>query len=423
MRLSDLDLQAMEDRTGSNRWGAGDPRQDRRLYYASGKWIKLWDVAFTDAQSFVSDGQHVDIGLPLNNQLLGFRVGFFDRHNSTAFSDFIYDDEGLLRGYVCSDGKPVDEIPSWFARECAEKCIRLGWVMADFRATNVISLDGKISLIDFDSHFCKLDTLDLEYERKRGCLSPLKDRYFAGIIEGHVLAHRSDQKVRGSARATPGVGTVNFGDFDRLTPISRKWGEDRGRAVDRHYVQSFVSAHAHYIRGHVLEVGSDRYARTLGSNVTKIDVLHIDPEAGTSIAGDLTRLGHVPDNTFDCFVLTQVLQLIYDVAAAIETCHRILRPGGVLLATLPGISHVARGTPEEASANGTWSWCFTPYSASKLFGDVFGQGNVEIDVHGNVLTAVSFLQGLAVGDLLPSDLQYRDPSYDLVITVKATKAE
>ena len=46
-----------------------------------------------------------------------------------------------------------------------------------------------------------------------------------------------------------------------------------------------------------------------------------------------------PD-AFDCIIFTQTLHFIYDVRLAIQTLHRILKPGGVLLATFPGISQI-----------------------------------------------------------------------------------
>ena len=44
---------------------------------------------------------------------------------------------------------------------------------------------------------------------------------------------------------------------------------------------------------------------------------------------------------FDCAIVTQTLQFVYDVRAALATLHRILAPGGVLLATVPGITKIS----------------------------------------------------------------------------------
>jgi ubiquinone/menaquinone biosynthesis C-methylase UbiE len=42
---------------------------------------------------------------------------------------------------------------------------------------------------------------------------------------------------------------------------------------------------------------------------------------------DLTHADHIPSDTFDCIICTQVLFLIFDVRTAIRTLYRILKPG------------------------------------------------------------------------------------------------
>jgi SAM-dependent methyltransferase len=71
-------------------------------------------------------------------------------------------------------------------------------------------------------------------------------------------------------------------------------------------------------------------------------VLHIEPgHPEVTIVGDLTRADHITLDTFDCIILTQTLQFIFDVRAAIRTLYQILKPLGVLLATFPGISQIS----------------------------------------------------------------------------------
>ncbi len=59
----------------------------------------------------------------------------------------------------------------------------------------------------------------------------------------------------------------------------------------------------------------------------------------------------------------------------------------------------------------------------RLFEEDFPAGSVEIAAHGNVLAAISFLHGLAVEELRPEELEYRDPYYQLLITVRAVKSK
>ena len=230
------------------------------------------------------------------------------------------------------------------------------------------------------------------------------------------------QLVRNRALAEPNIpfGEVQFGSLRRLTPISQDFGCDRGRPVDRYYIENFLATYGEDIRGRVLEIGENSYTRRFGGDrVTKSDILHVvegDPEA--TIIADLTDADHIPSDTFDCFILTQTLQLIYDVRAAVKTIYRILKPGGVLLATFPGISQTY-----DNEWGGTWCWNFTTVSARRLFQEVFPPENLTIETFGNVFAAISFLHGVAVEELTKEELDYRDPGYDVSITVRAVKPE
>jgi glycosyltransferase involved in cell wall biosynthesis/peptidoglycan/xylan/chitin deacetylase (PgdA/CDA1 family)/SAM-dependent methyltransferase len=218
----------------------------------------------------------------------------------------------------------------------------------------------------------------------------------------------------------PPVGKARFGDLRRLTPISSNWGLDRGRPIDRYYVEKFLAQHASTIRGRVLEIGDNSYTKAFGGDRVAIsDVLHVtEGNPMATIVGDLTRAGHIPSDSFDCIILTQTLQLIYDARAALQTLHRILKPDGVLLATFPGITQIAR---DEWAAS--WCWHFTTLSARRLFEEVFARSHVQIECYGNVLASTAFLYGLAVDELDKEELDYRDPDYELLITVKAVKVK
>ncbi len=212
---------------------------------------------------------------------------------------------------------------------------------------------------------------------------------------------------------------INLGDLRRVTPVSRWFGFDRGRPVDRYYIERFLSAHAEDIRGRVLEFADDSYTREFGGDrVTRGDVIH--PKEGNpraTIVADLCRAEQIPADTFDCIICTQTLMYIFEVAKAIRTLYRILKPSGVLLVTFPGISQLSREDMDEWGEH----WRFTTLSAGRLFREVFPAANVETKAHGNVLAAISFLHGLVVEDLDEEELDYSDPDYEVLITVRAVK--
>ena len=210
----------------------------------------------------------------------------------------------------------------------------------------------------------------------------------------------------------------DLGDLRRLTPIDANWGFERGTPIDRVYVERFVGAHAGDIRGRVLEIAAPDYTSRFGTGVTQVDILMAEeghPQA--TIVGDLADAPHIPGDAFDCAIVTQTLQFVYDVRGALATLHRILAPGGVLLATVPGLTKISR---IEDDIWGEW-WHFTARSARRLAEEAFGEGNVEVEAYGNVLAATGFLYGLASSDLKPEELDARDRFYEVVIGIRAVK--
>jgi SAM-dependent methyltransferase len=205
-----------------------------------------------------------------------------------------------------------------------------------------------------------------------------------------------------------------------LTPFSIDYGTSRGQPIDRCYIESFLEKHAQDIRGHVLEFGNDFYTRRFGgARVTCADVLNrLAGSPQTTIVGDLADAPNIAEDTFDCIICTQVLQYLYELRPAVATLHRILKPGGVILVTVPGVAH--KLCREDMDEWGDY-WRFTGLSVKRLFEDVFGSDHAHVESRGNVLAASAFLQGLAVEDVSPSDLEFTDPDYEVSIAVRAEK--
>lgn len=226
-----------------------------------------------------------------------------------------------------------------------------------------------------------------------------------------------DRLARGPAVAGP---PVDFGGLRRTTPVSRLLGRDRGLPIDRYYIARFLEANAARIRGHTLELDDDGYTRAYGGDrVTRSDVLHVTPSnPRATIVADLTNAEQqIPSNRFDTIILTQTLPFIYDIHAVVRTLYRILRPGGAVLATVGGITPISRRDMER------WGhfWSFTTLSARRLFEEVFSPADVHVDAFGNVLAATAFLHGLSAEELSPSELDHRDPDYEVLIAVVAVK--
>ena len=219
----------------------------------------------------------------------------------------------------------------------------------------------------------------------------------------------------------PPVGEVRL--LRRLSPISATFGFERGQPIDRYYIENFLARHAHDVWGRVLEIRGNAYTRRFGGQRVEVsDVLDVaEDNRQATIHADLTRADHVPSDAFDCIILTQTLHFVYDVRSAAQTLHRLLKPGGVLLATFPGIS---KTSCRECGKSGEhYSWMFTQSSARRLFEETFPAAEVMVEAHGNVLAAVSFLHGLATEELRQEELDHHDPDYEVLITLRAVKPE
>lgn len=217
------------------------------------------------------------------------------------------------------------------------------------------------------------------------------------------------------------MGEVDFGDLRRLRPIDSAWGWGRGLPVDRHYIEVFLREHAADVRGRVLEVGDSTYTRRFGGEgVREAEVLHAPP--GTPAAtyvDDLARGDQLPSDAFDCFICTQTVHLIPDVGAAVRTIHRILRPGGVLLLTVPTVSRIA--TTEQK----LWGdyWRFTADGARRLVEGAFPPDTIDVTAYGNLLSCIAFLQGIARQELSEEELRHGDPDFPMLVAVRARKPE
>jgi SAM-dependent methyltransferase len=237
---------------------------------------------------------------------------------------------------------------------------------------------------------------------------------FLGHRARKLLVGRQIARLLGRPEWFP-LHSVHFGDLKR-SPFSRCWGLDRGTPVDRYFIERFLAKNADDIHGRVLEIGDNAYTlRFGGAMVRQSDILHVDasnPHA--TFVGDLSRPDVLPEAVFDCILLTQTLQYLYDLRAAVATLHHALKPGGVLLLTAPGISKVDR----------QWGhyWLFTSLAARHLLEERFSPDAVTVEAHGNVFAATAFLYGVAVEEIERADLDVDDDMYPVTVAARAVKA-
>jgi SAM-dependent methyltransferase len=218
----------------------------------------------------------------------------------------------------------------------------------------------------------------------------------------------------GDAGPVP-LGSLQWGDLRRLEPVSDKWGFDRGLPVDRFYIEAFLDRHRDEIAGRCLEVMNGNYTRRFGGErVTRADVVDINPRnPNATIVGDLLDPATLEPAAYDCIVLTQTLNVIYDCGGVLRRCHAALRPGGTLLVTAPACCRYSPH-PEDF-------WRFTDRSLERLLEDNAPRAEVAIEMCGNLVASIAFLTGLASGELTPAELAVRDDRFPIVVTAHVRK--
>jgi glycosyltransferase involved in cell wall biosynthesis len=321
--------------------------------------------------------------------------GPYALYEDQAFLAKVYLDEGVL---------PVAETWTRYRRH-PESCMAVVTGAGQYDAVRLFFLEW------LERHLAGREAPLAVRRALEHALRPYRHPWRTRLAEGRRRLARALGRSRRPAR-------IEFGSLRRLEPVSRRFGYDRGLPVDRHFIEAFLRRHAADVCGHVLEVGDDAYTRRFGgARVTRRDVLHVPP--GTpqaTFVADLATGDGLPSAAFDCVILTQTLHLIYDVRAALATLHRILRPGGTLLATFPGLSQLSCDEWRD-----TWYWGFTTRAARRLLAEAFPKAEIEVAAHGNVLTATAFLQGLAAEELRPAELAHDDPAFELLITARVVK--
>lgn len=202
-------------------------------------------------------------------------------------------------------------------------------------------------------------------------------------------------------------------------PISKVFGIDRGLPIDRYYIEKFLSQNKQFIKGVVLEIAESTYTRRFGGkDVKKSLVFNIKASRSKAdIIGNLETGEGIGENLIDCFILTQTLPFIYDIHKAVVNALRMVKPGGTLLITVPGITQISRYDMDR------WGhyWSFTDASLLRLLLEVVPRSQIRIQTYGNVKAAACLLYGLAANELSSDDLEFHDPDYQVTISAVVRK--
>jgi SAM-dependent methyltransferase len=209
---------------------------------------------------------------------------------------------------------------------------------------------------------------------------------------------------------------MRTGRISSERPLSSEYGFDRGIPIDRSYIERFLADHSSDIRGRVLEVGDDSYSRRFGGEaIERQDVLHIrSGNPAATIVGDLADPKTLPPGTFDCIILTQTLQYVFELEVAVANLRRALKPGGVLLLTVPASAPICADEWKSAHL-----WLFTARSVQRLLSASFDSAKVDVRPCGNLFAASAFLQGACVEEVPKRKLLKTNDDYAITIVTRA----
>jgi SAM-dependent methyltransferase len=208
---------------------------------------------------------------------------------------------------------------------------------------------------------------------------------------------------------TRGLERPSWGNLRRVVPISTSYGFDRGTPIDRYYVDAFFTAQRSLITGRVLEIQTRDHTRKYGTAVTASDTLDISPEFRPTYQCDLARASMVADGSYDCFLLPNTLCFLRELDAALREARRIVRRGGVILATVPGFVPL---TPDVADY-----WHASAEGWGVVAARVWPDCETAVESYGNCLAAAAAMYGIAAEELTEAELDAQDPRYPVLVTI------
>ena len=201
-------------------------------------------------------------------------------------------------------------------------------------------------------------------------------------------------------------------------PAGRVFGHNRGGSIGRYYIDRFLSSNRTDIKGNVLEIGDRGYTEKYGTDIKGSYVLHYSGEGleePYDFCGDLQSGEGIKKSFYDCIILTQVLDFIFDIQAVVRVVRESLNVGGVCLVTVSGITPISRSDMDRYGH----FWNFTTKSLKELF-EIDGL-ETEVMFNGNCKVACACLQGMAVEDLTKEELDWLDEDFQVTITARIVR--
>ena len=137
----------------------------------------------------------------------------------------------------------------------------------------------------------------------------------------------------------------------------------------------------------VADIGGKKAAKRGGFDIERevqarglrVTYINLDPATGPDILADACVIP-ADDASFDCAILAEIAEHLPDPAGAVREAARLLRPGGVLLATAPFLHRVHPDPIDVGRYAPDW-WRATLEGA--------GMGEIEIEPQGRYFSVLA----------------------------------
>lgn len=211
-----------------------------------------------------------------------------------------------------------------------------------------------------------------------------------------------------------GYTLPRWGNLRRTEPFSSYFGFERGTPVDRYYLDGFLADKRAYITGDVLEIQCTDYTHRYGHELRSAHSVDINPAVNPTYVCDLALSdGVLPDAGYDCFLLPNTFQHLQNIEGCLRQILRVVRPGGVILATAAGLLPLIPDGPDY--------WRFSAAGWREMTNRVWSGCEIQVRAKGNCLSSVAAMLGLALEELSPSELDVEDPRYPVLVTIFCKK--
>ena len=210
-----------------------------------------------------------------------------------------------------------------------------------------------------------------------------------------------------------GYPLPRWGNLRRTTPFSSNFGFERGTPLDRYYSARFFERNRGWITGDVLEIQGSGYTSRFGKNIRKADSIDINPVVNPTWVCDLAHADIIASDQYDCFLLPHTLSFLRNLDCCLREAIRIVKPGGVILATASCFVPLIPDGPDY--------WRFSAEGWKELVEKLWPGCEIRVEAFGNCLAAIAAMMGLALEELDPCELDRVDRQYPVVISLFCRK--